>query len=81
MSKRRTEIELINDVLDIVKKSHEITKTGIVYGANLNFERASRIIKLLTQKGLIESGSNTYKITGNGEIALGEISKLYTLFK
>ena len=81
MSKRRTEIELINDVLDIVNKSQEINKTGIVYGANLNFERASRIIKLLTQKGLIESRSNTYKITNNGESVLGEISKLYTLFK
>jgi len=81
MSKRRTEIELINDVLDVVRKSHEINKTGIVYGANLNFERASKIIKLLTQKGLIEAGYNTYKITSNGKSVLGEISKLYTLFK
>lgn len=68
-------------MLEIIKESGEINKTGIVYGANLNFERASRIIKLLNQKGLIELGSNKYKITNNGKSTLGEISKLYTLFK
>lgn len=79
--KRRTKIEVIRDVLEIVRKGGEVKKTEIVYGANLNFERASRIIKWLTEGGLIESDSDGYKITERGEEILREIEKLGALFK
>ncbi|MBC8521491.1 MAG: transcriptional regulator [Methanomicrobia archaeon] len=79
--KRRTKIEVIRDVLEIVRKSEEVKKTEIVYGANLNFERASGILKWLIAGGFIVSGSNRYKITEKGEDILRELEKVATLFK
>jgi len=79
--KRRTKIEVIRDVLEVVRKSEEVKKTEIVYGANLNFGRASGIIKWLIAGGLIVSGSNRYKITEKGEDILREREKVATLFK
>ncbi len=79
--KRRTKIEVIRDVLEIARKGGEVKKTEIVYGANLNFERASRILKWLIEGGFIESKSDKYKTTEKGEEILREIEKLAVLFK
>ena len=82
MSKnRRTRIEIIRDILELMEKDESVNKTAIVYGANLNFERASVILKWLMEQGLVESGSDTYTITERGEEILREIDKLATLFK
>jgi predicted transcriptional regulator len=64
-----------------MKKDERVNKTAIVYGANLNFERASVILKWLMEQGLVEPGSDTYRITERGEEILREIDKLATLFK
>jgi len=53
----------MKDMLDVLSKGEEVNKTKIVYGANLNFERASRILNWLMEKGLVKSNSDTYKIT------------------
>jgi predicted transcriptional regulator len=80
-NKRRTRIEIMKDMLEVLSKGEEVNKTKIVYGANLNFERASRILNWLIGKGLVKSNSDTYKITEKGEEISREIDKLATLFK
>ena len=71
----------MRDMLEVVSKGGEVNKTKIVYGANLNFERASRTLDWLIGKGLVRSNSDTYKITERGEEISREIDKLVTLFK
>ena len=81
-NKRRTRIEIMKDMLEVVREGEGgVNKTKIVYGANLNFERASRILNWLIGKGLVRSNSDTYKITEKGEEISREIDKLVTLFK
>ena len=82
-NKRRTRIELMKDMLEVVREGDGggVNKTEIVYGANLNFERASRILNWLIERGLVRSNSDTYKITERGEEISREIDKLATLFK
>ena len=79
--KRRTRIEIMRDVIEIMRKEGGVKKTEIVYGANLNFVRASRIIKWLIEKELVTVESDRYEITEKGEEILREIDKLGTLFK
>lgn len=62
-------------------KEGEVSKTEIVYVANLNFERASRILKWLMEKGWVESNTDTHQITERGEEILKGIDKLAALFK
>jgi len=82
-NKRRTRIEIMKDMLEVVREGDGggVNKTKIVYGANLNFERASRILNWLIERGLVRSNSDTYKITERGEEISREIDKLVTLFK
>ncbi|MCK4736235.1 MAG: hypothetical protein KAT65_27530 [Methanophagales archaeon] len=81
-NKRRTRIEIMKDMLEVVREGEGgVNKTKIVYGANLNFERASRILNWLIERGLVRSNSDTYKITERGEEISREIDKLVTLFK
>ena len=81
-NKRRTRIEIMRDMLEVVREGEgKVNKTKIVYGANLNFERASRILNWLIERGLVRSNSDTYKITERGEEISREIDKLVTLFK
>ena len=65
---RRGRIEIMMDILD--KASGGVNKTGIVYGANLNFDMAGRYLPLLMKRGLIlrfngEKGV-VYRITERG---------------
>ena len=82
MSKnRRTKIEVIRDVLEVVRKGGEVKKTEIVYKANLNFGRTTTILKWLIDGGFIELEADRYKITERGEGILRELEKLPTLLK
>ncbi|MCK4527879.1 transcriptional regulator [candidate division WOR-3 bacterium] len=80
-NKRRTRIEIMRDMLEVVSKGGKVNKTKIVYGANLNFERASRILDWLIGKGLVMEKSDRYAITEKGKEILREIYKLAALFK
>ena len=78
--KRRTKIEIIRDILKILTKyGGGVKKTKIVYGANLNFDRASSVLNWLIEAELVVSVSDTYKITEKGEEALREIDNLVAL--
>ncbi|MHC1636235.1 MAG: winged helix-turn-helix domain-containing protein [Candidatus Methanospirareceae archaeon] len=78
---RRTKIEIIGDILKETKVKGGVNKTKIVYGANLNFERASKILKWLIEKELVRMNSNKYEITEKGKKVLEEIENLSSLFK
>ena len=72
---RRGRVEIMMDILD--EASASVNKTGIVYGANLNFNMAGRYLPLLINRGLLiklDGGrGNVYKITERGR----EILKNY----
>jgi len=70
------------DILSIARNG--ATKTRIVYRANLNFERATRYITYLIEKGLLErqthgSESTMYKTTNKGIQFLKDIKRILEL--
>ncbi len=69
---RRGRIEIMMDILD--EASGGVNKTGIVYGANLNFNMAKRYLPLLMKRGLIVrldgEGGDVYEITERGQEVL-----------
>ena len=73
---RRSKIELLRDVLKVLKQDGGAKKTEVVYKANLNFERASKLLDLLVEKDLAEVKSNKYEITEKGEKILRDIDRL-----
>ena len=76
---RRGKIEIIADILKIVKQN-ELTKTAIVYNANLNFKRANQYLSMLLSMGLVDIADGTYSITDLGKEYLNKITELDSLF-
>ena len=58
MSQRRSNLEIVAEILRIARKGAR--KTRIVYGANLNFKMLDEYLEKLGKAGLIASGE------GNG---------------
>ncbi|MCD4821160.1 MAG: winged helix-turn-helix domain-containing protein [Methanococcoides sp.] len=61
----RDKLEIMVDILKVLKGS-EVTKTAIVYNANLNFKRADQYLDMMMQINLVEKPSNKYNITETG---------------
>ena len=61
-------MEIIRDVLEILKARGGLNKTEIVCGAYLNYERASCIINWLIEHELITEESGKYMITAKGKV-------------
>ncbi|MCM1985888.1 MULTISPECIES: winged helix-turn-helix domain-containing protein [Methanococcoides] len=76
---RRGKIEIMVDILNVVKKS-QVTKTAIVYNANLNFNRADQYINMMMDVGLVEKTSNKYSITDLGSEYLYKINDMGSIF-
>ena len=76
---RRGKIEIIADILKIVKRN-ELTKTAIVYNANLNFKRANQYLSMLLSMELVNITNDTYSITDLGKDYLQKINELDSLF-
>ena len=60
-------MEIVRDVLEILRVRDGLNKTEIVYGANLNYKRASCIINWLIEHKLVTEVSGKYEITEKGE--------------
>ena len=75
---RRSEIAI---VVDILKAAGECgtNKTGIVYAANLNFNRAGRYLDMLQENHLIEKSSDVFQITDSGRTYLEKASDVLAL--
>ncbi|MCD4806683.1 MAG: winged helix-turn-helix domain-containing protein [Methanococcoides sp.] len=78
MGKMREKLEIIVDILKVLKGS-EVTKTSIVYSANLNFKRADHYIDRMMRMGLIERSSNKYNITETGNEYLKMMNELNSI--
>ncbi|MDA0524510.1 winged helix-turn-helix domain-containing protein [Methanococcoides alaskense] len=76
---RRGKIEIMVDILNVVKKS-QVTKTAIVYNANLNFNRADQYINMMMDVGLVEKTLNKYSITDLGSEYLYKINDMDSIF-
>ena len=75
---RRSEIAIVVDILEAAGDGGA-SKTGIVYAANLNFNRASRYLDMLQEKRLIEKSSNVFQITDSGRVYLQKASDVLAL--
>lgn len=87
-SKRRSEIEIIGDILDLSKNGAK--KTEILYQGNMNFLQLQNYLDFLIEKNFVEEGtilnengtsSKIYVTTEKGNNLLEEITNLYTHFE
>ncbi len=76
---RRSRMQIMLDILNIVRQS-EKTKTSIVYGANLNFDRADHYLDMMMELGLVEKLSNKYIITELGGDYRQKLNELNAVF-
>ncbi len=77
MTSKRSKDQIILKILETCQKS--ASKTGIVYGAGMNFNTVKPYLLLLTKKGLldvVEGSPILYKITPKGLEVLGHIRAL-----
>jgi predicted transcriptional regulator len=71
MGKKRTKLEIMHDILEVVKnKSGKIKPTHILYKSNLSYQMMEEYLSELIEKGLIVQGKTstgrTYSITDKG---------------
>ena len=68
---KRNRIEIIGDILEVLKRQRDMRLIRISYGANLPFDRAKSLVEKLTMSGLIginktDDNIITYHITSRG---------------
>ena len=68
-------------MMDILDEAYRgVNKTGIVYGANLNFDMAARYLPLLINRGLLVKSDgergDVYKITERGKKVLENYKRI-----
>jgi len=87
-NKRRSEIQIIKDILKLSKKG--VKKTEILHQGNMSYSQLQSYLSFLIEKNVIkenyslnEKGSNhkTYLITDKGNDLLKEINQLYSYFE
>ncbi|BCU69722.1 winged helix-turn-helix domain-containing protein [Stygiolobus caldivivus] len=72
--KKRDVFEIYLDILSACKRSYNgISKTRLMYAANLTFEVANKYIPILEEKNLITKRDNLYFITKKGEDVLNTL--------
>ena len=80
MAKKRTRIEIVKDVLDVLVKNKNVKVTHLIYKANLSNNSLKEILKDLLENQLVEPIINkdktTYKITKKGIEFLEEYNKM-----
>ncbi|HLD57627.1 MAG TPA: winged helix-turn-helix domain-containing protein [archaeon] len=84
MQRRRTEIHILHDILQLIEKKGGVAKpTHILYGANLSHKRMMGYIEFLEGRGFIEKvprgEKTTYRITDKGKKFLSEFKKIEEL--
>ena len=74
---RRSKLEIMADILSTAREG--VRKTRIIYGANLNFNRAERYILFLEERGLIKNSGAVYETTEKGKEFLHEYRRIKEL--
>lgn len=72
MAKKRTKLQIIHDILEVIRsKNGRIKPTHILYKSNLSYQMMEENLNELKQKGFIKehiNGKNrTYSITEKGQ--------------
>jgi len=87
MFKRRSDIEIIGEILQLSKEGAK--KTEILYQGNMSFSQLQHYLSFLLDKNIIEENvverdngksGKIYVTTEKGNNLLEEISNLYTYF-
>jgi|YelNatPaOPRAMG01_1025707.scaffolds.fasta_scaffold09126_7 predicted transcriptional regulator len=86
--KKRSKLELIMEILEVVSTESGITPTWLSIKVNLSYDRVKKILDELIKQGLIEStpsnerkGSTELTLTLKGMKLLEELKKLRTLLE
>lgn len=79
MNKKRTRLEVIKDILNVIKsKNGQIKPTHILYKSNLSYVMMAEYLDELKEKGFIteteKSKGKTYQITEKGQEYLRKYS-------
>jgi len=78
--KKRTKLEVLKDILDILGKRREVKITHLVYKANLSNNSIKPYIKYLMENKLVEikneKRGKRYLITKKGQEFLNEFEKI-----
>jgi predicted transcriptional regulator len=85
MSIRRSHLEVCAQILEAIETGKAITKTHIMYRANVSFSQLQKYITLLLQMGLIgeieRESRRTYEITEKGKLLLYHYRKVKELLR
>lgn len=78
----RSRCEIISDILETVKNEENCKKTKIIRLANLDWNMASRYLKILVNDGFLKclnnesKGNCRYELTENGKLFLKSLYKI-----
>jgi len=75
ISKKRNRMEIIHDILSILRKDPRIKRTHLMYKTNLTYVRLNNYIDELKQKELL-AGDDDVFVTPKGEEFLQQIRKM-----
>lgn len=80
MKRKRNKLEMIRDILIIIKNNRKIRITPLIYKSNLSSNSIKPYIEDLLKNKMIEQfeveGNNYFRITKNGEDFITEFSKM-----
>ena len=77
MSQRRSNLEIVAEILKIARKGTK--KTRIVYGANMNFKMLDEYLEKLTKAGLIANSEGNGGLIKTTEKGVEYLQQFYNL--
>jgi predicted transcriptional regulator len=77
MSQRRSNLEIVAEILKIARKGAK--KTRIVYGANMNFKMLDEYLEKLTKAGLIAHSEGNGSLIRTTEKGVEYLQQFYSL--
>ena len=77
MSQRRSNLEIVAEILKIARKGAK--KTRIVYGANMNFKMLDEYLEKLKKAGLIANSENNGGLIRTTEKGAEYLQQFYNL--
>ena len=75
MSKKRNRLEIIHDILSILRKDPRIKRTHLMYKTNLTYVRLNNYLDELKGKELL-SGDQDLFVTPKGEEFLQQVRRM-----